>query len=60
MAEMWDYKIRKMDMAWELALRLIPKMPTDSGRWTEKDYLKNAQETLREANEAIDAIFKDA
>jgi len=60
MAEAWDYRIRKMEMAWELALRIIPKQPTEIGRWTEKDYLKNAQEVLRQAFDAVNAIFTEA
>ena len=57
MGDQWDYRLNKMDMAWELAVRIIPDKPTDTGRWTEKDYLKNAQEVIREAYDVVDAVF---
>ncbi len=60
MGDLWDYKIKKMEMAWELALRVIPKSPHETGRWTERDYLKSSQDEIRQAFEVIDAIFTDA
>ena len=58
MGDAWDYRLRKVEMAWELALRIIPDKPQPNGAWTEGDYLKKAQETLKEANAVIDAVFK--
>ena len=31
---MWDYRMRKMDIAWGLASRIIPEKPQPSGAWT--------------------------
>ena len=35
----WDYKIRKLEIAWELASRIIPEAPQPSGVWKEADYI---------------------
>ncbi len=57
MGDMWDYKLKKMEMAWELANRMIPKAPTSGGRWTEDKYLDLSQQTLKKAFEAVNAVF---
>lgn len=59
MGDVWDYKLRKMEIAWELAERVIPKEVTDRGRWTERDFLKVAQQMLKEAFDAVDATFTE-
>ena len=56
---MWDYRMRKMDIAWELASRIIPEKPQPSGAWTEADYIAKAQKVMKEAAEAVDAVFTD-
>ena len=45
----WDYKIRKLEIAWELASRIIPEAPQPSGVWTEADYIARAQKVMKEA-----------
>jgi hypothetical protein len=57
MGDKWDYKLKKVEMAWDLANRIIPKNPEARGLWGERDYLKNAQEILKQAHEGIDAVF---
>jgi len=60
MGDKWDYKLRKMDIAWELANRVIPKSaPSTSGKWTADKFLASAQETLQEAIDVVDAIFQE-
>ena len=56
----WDYKIRKLEIAWELASRIIPEAPQSSGVWTEADYIARAQKVMKEAADAVDAVFKDS
>ncbi len=58
MTDAVDLKLWKMQMAWELAMRVIPAKPDQSGEWTKNSYLAKAQETLTKANEVIDAVFK--
>lgn len=57
MGDMWDYRLQKAEMAWELALRVIPEKPQPTGKWTEEDYLKFAQEIFKQSHDVIDAIF---
>uniref|UniRef100_A0A6M3L2Y2 Uncharacterized protein n=1 Tax=viral metagenome TaxID=1070528 RepID=A0A6M3L2Y2_9ZZZZ len=59
MGDAWDYKIQKAGMVWELALRIIPTEPSSGGRWTEGSYIDHAQEVLKKAHEAIEAVFSD-
>tara|TARA_Y100000310_G_C20455130_1_gene702678 strand:+ start:225 stop:437 length:213 start_codon:yes stop_codon:yes gene_type:complete len=59
MGDVWDYKLRKMAIAWELASRLIPSKPQDSGGWTVDTFIGKSQEAMKEAQEAVDAVFKD-
>ena len=56
----WDYKIRKLEIAWELASRIIPEAPQPSGVWTEADYIARAQKVMKEAADAVNAVFKDS
>ena len=37
----------------------IPEKPTNTGRWTEKEYLERAQAVLEESYSVIDAVFKE-
>ena len=57
MGDIWDYKLRKADMIWELAKRVIPESPEPTGRWTDVHYLENAQKTLEECSKIIEAVF---
>lgn len=59
MGDIWDYKLRKMEIAWELATRVMPNSPHPQGAWTEGNYLKKAQETLQQAQEIINTVFAD-
>lgn len=59
MGDPWDYRLRRMEMAWELALRVIPKTPQESGAWTEDAYIARAQEVLKKAAGAVKAVFKE-
>ena len=60
MGDGWDYRLRKMEIAWELASRIIPEKPQPSGAWTEADYIARAQKVMKEAADAVDAVFKDS
>ena len=57
--ECWDYKIRKLDIAGNWNSRIIPDAPQPSGVWTEADYIARAQKVMKEAADAVDAVFKD-
>jgi len=57
MGDVWDYKLSKAEMAWELALRVMPGTPQVTGKWTEESYLEHAQETLKQSYDVIDAVF---
>ena len=57
MGDMWDYKLRKAEMAWELASHIIPKSPGITGKWTEEHYLEHAQKVIKQSHDVIDAIF---
>lgn len=57
MADYLDYELKKAQMAWELALRIIPKEVAQSGRWTEHTFIASAQEVLKKAYETIDTVF---
>jgi len=59
MGDEWDYKLRKMQMAWELALKTMPTGAQVQGKWTEALYLKNAQEVLSKSFEVVDAVFTE-
>ncbi len=59
MGDGWDYGLRKMEIAWELASRIIPEKPQPSGAWTEADYIAKAQKVMKEAVEAVNAVFTD-
>ena len=55
----WDYRIRKLEIAWELASRIIPQTPQPSGTWTEAEYIAKAQQVMKEAVEAVNAVYTD-
>ena len=38
MGEFWDYELRNMEMAWELAKSVIPAHPEPQGAWMESTY----------------------
>ena len=57
MGDEWDYKLKKAEMAWQLATRMMPNSPDHTGKWQEQIYLKNAQEVIKQAYDIIDAIF---
>ena len=57
MGDVWDYKLRKMELVWDLAGRVIPASAEDTGGFTREDFLKSVQETLKEAHAVIDAVF---
>ena len=57
MGDIWDYKLQKAEMAWELALRIIPQEPKTTGKWTEEDYLEHAQKVIKQSHDVVDAIF---
>ena len=57
MGDEWDYKLWKAQMAWDLAMRIIPPKPDSQGAWTQGNYLAEAQETLERAQEVINAVF---
>ena len=59
MGDVWDYKLSKADMTWDLASRIIPEKPGATGRWTESSYLENAQKTLVECSKVIEAVFTE-
>ena len=59
MGDGWDYKLRKMDIAWELASRIIPDAAQPSGAWTTESYIGKAQETLQQAFDVVDAVFQE-
>lgn len=60
MADLLDVQLRKLEMAWELANRIIPKEPSTGGAWTEKDYLDRAQGVLTQAREVVNSVFEKA
>ena len=59
MGDMWDYKLRKIDIAWELASRIIPARAVSSGAWTPDDFIAKAQEIMKAAMDSVDAVFKE-
>lgn len=59
MKDMWDYKLRKMDIAWEIASKLIPSEAQRSGTWTPDDFVAKAQKIMKAAMESVDAVFKE-
>lgn len=59
MGDVWDYRLSKAEMAWELATRIIPSNPQATGKWTEESYLEHVQKTLQECQKIIDAVFTE-
>lgn len=58
MRSMWDYRVRKMEIAWELAGNLIRAKSESSGAWPEDEYITKAQQVLRQSYEAVNAVFR--
>ena len=58
MGDVWDYKMWKAQLAWDLAMRIIPPKPELQGLWTKDSYLIKTQETLVASQEVINAVFK--
>ena len=58
MGDAWDYDMWKAQKAWDLAMRIIPDKPQTQGRWTESNYLAQAQEELKKAYEVVNTVFK--
>ena len=59
MGDNWDYKLRKLEMAWELASRIMPMEARDIGEWAPDGYLKQAQQVLTGARDVVDAVFSN-
>jgi hypothetical protein len=59
MGDMWDYKLRKMEITWELAQRIIPKAPTSMGGWEESRFLEKADGILKQAFDITASVFQD-
>ena len=59
MGDIWDYKLRKMDIAWELASRVIPSDPEKIVGWTADNFVAKSQEVMKQAFEAVDSVFLD-
>ena len=57
MGDLWDYRLSKAEMAWELALRVMPEHPQATGKWTEESYLEHAQKVIKQSHDVVDAIF---
>lgn len=59
MGDVWDYKLRRMGMVWELALRVIPQKPELTGKWHEGKFFEEVQKTLQEASKVVNAVFNE-
>jgi hypothetical protein len=60
MGDIWEYKLRKMEIAWELASRVIPDQIAVRGKWmNEETFLQLAQQEMQKAYDAVDAIFRE-
>lgn len=57
MGDLMDYALWKSQKAWELANRIIPSKPEQTGAWTEVSYLKKVQEELQKAYDIVSAVF---
>ena len=57
MGDIWDYRLRKMEIAWELAQRLIRAHPERDGAWVESQFLGKSQEVLQKSQEIVEAVF---
>ena len=60
MGDNWDYKLKRMEFAWDLANRIIPEKVAKSGRWTQSEFLEQAQATLEKAQEVVKTVFNEA
>lgn len=60
MGDIWDYRLRKLEMAWELALRIIPDKPANSGAWMgEENFLTKSQEIMTKTQEIVQTVFSE-
>ncbi len=59
MGDQWDYKLRKLEMAWDLARRIMPERMISAGRWSESNYLDLAKEVLQKASEVVEVVFTE-
>ena len=58
MGDIWDYRLRKLEIAWELAQRIIPAKVQESGAWMGQDnYLKKAQEVMTRTQEIVNTVY---
>jgi hypothetical protein len=57
MADAVDYGMWRSEKAWELAMRVIPSKPDQSGAWIEANYLKKAQEELDKSYDIVNTVF---
>lgn len=59
MGDVWDYKLRKLQMVWELAVRVIPSQPQNTGPWSSEHFYERTQETLEKFQAIVNTIFAD-
>lgn len=60
MGDIWDYKLRRMEMAWELANRIAPsKTPLNMGEWNKDHYLASFQKLLEDSHGALKVVFNE-
>lgn len=57
MEDVMDYALWKAQKAWELAMRVIPAKPEESGAWTKAEFLKKSQEELQKAYDIVITVF---
>lgn len=56
-AEAWGYRLRKMEIVWELAQKVIPERRAATGQWSGESYYLKVQETLQKLQEIVDVVF---
>ena len=58
MGARWGYRLRKVDMAWELASRkLFDRPATQRGLPPSEDYYRQAKRELQEAWDVVNSVF---
>jgi hypothetical protein len=57
MGDHWDYIVKKLDIAWQLAQHVMQDKPQISGKWTEDRYLFRAQEVMQQAFTVVNTVF---
>ena len=60
MADSMDYAMWKSQKAWELAMRIIPDKPQQTGRWVGDNCLKAAQEEIQKAYDIVYTEFANS